>query len=83
MTAVTFLLRKEFYAQRIALEKMLQNLSNFYGIRWFDFYSALLSNFSAIRKLSFVKKWKKKKKGVRFGTCNSKTMANFDEFIEY
>ena len=23
---------------------MLQNLSNFYGIRWFDFYSALVSN---------------------------------------
>ena len=41
---------------------MLQNLSNFYGIRWFDFYSALASNFSAIRKLSFVKKMKKKKK---------------------
>ena len=36
---------------------MLQNLSNFYGIRWFDFYSALVSNFSAIRKLSFVKKF--------------------------
>ena len=50
-------------------------------IRWFDFYSALVSNFSAIRKLSFVKKMKKEKKGVRFGTCNSKTMANFDAFI--
>ena len=60
---------------------MLQNLSNFYGIRWFNFYSALVSNFSAIRKLSFVKKMKKEKKGVRFGTCNSKTMANFDAFI--
>ena len=58
---------------------MLQNLSNFYGIRWFDFYSALVSNFSAIRKLSFVKN-EKEKKGVRFGTCNSKTMA-FDAFI--
>ena len=61
---------------------MLQNLSNFYGIRWFDFYSALVSNFSAIRKLRFVKKMKKEKKtGVRFGTCNFKTMANFDAFI--
>merc|ERR1712001_482505 len=52
-----------FDCRHISIEKRIlcstycsiENASKFikfYGIRWFDFYSALVSNFSAIRKLS-------------------------------